>query len=62
VLCITPVFKTDRVLGIIPLISALMVDDYYLGKTQNAVDDKVHPMYAGGTAEGGEAAPTVRST
>lgn len=32
----------------IPLLAALFTTNFYLGKTQNAVDGKLHPMYRQG--------------
>lgn len=35
----------------VPLIAALLTTNYYLGKTQNAVDGKLHAMYREGESE-----------
>lgn len=37
----------------VPFIAGLLTTNYYLGKTQNAVDGRVHAIYA---VESGEAA------
>lgn len=39
------------VAAFVPLIAALLTTNYYLGKTQNAVDGKLHAMYREGGSE-----------
>ena len=48
---VKPLYIAALVIAFIPLIAGLLTTNYYLGKTQNAVDGRAHALYA---AEGAE--------
>ncbi|KAH7100188.1 MFS general substrate transporter [Auriculariales sp. MPI-PUGE-AT-0066] len=42
---IQPLYLGALVIAIVMVVPAAFMRNYYLGKTQNAVDDKIHPFY-----------------